>query len=365
VIEVAPVIGDRVIEVADLTGLPVITLRPFDDDLVRRYAWLADGGGRVLRLSPRAGTASLSPMNGAEQSDSSAEPVVGRASVPEQSEPKQDPPEEPEQDRAISEEDPPGEAVEEEPPENEEEPPEDTEEDEQGEPDVPVQVFAVPVTRTRISWRRFLRGEPDPARGHLLRRAWRCDAFECPAFGESRRIGQPVPRLRADAPICPRHDQPVRDVGPRPAAYPISIVVDDLPRRRLVVRSGQPVTVGRDTDDEDVVSVAAWLHQAATDWISPVHLRLEACDDGLVAFDLSDNGTVVWQRKGPDDPGTARPLHRDSYTLGEWDSVELYTGIELMRGDRRRAAVLGRDELSSVLVDAPTAAHHELTHLAG
>jgi hypothetical protein len=47
--------------------------------------------------------------------------------------------------------------------------------------------------------------------------------------------------------------------------------------------------------------------------------------------------------------------------LGEWDSVELYTGIELVRGDRRLVSVLGREEWESVLVDAPTAAYHQIT----
>jgi hypothetical protein len=113
-------------------------------------------------------------------------------------------------------------------------------------------------------------------------------------------------------------------------------------------------------DDPAMVSVALWLHRAATSWISPVHLRLEASDQGLVVTDLSENGTVIWQRKGPDDLGTTKPLLRDSYPLGEWDGVELYTGIELVRGDRRLAAALGRDEPASVLVDAPTAAHHQV-----
>jgi hypothetical protein len=105
------------------------------------------------------------------------------------------------------------------------------------------------------------------------------------------------------------------------------------------------------------VSVAPWLHQAATAWISERHVRLEAGDGGLVVTDASENGTMVWLRTAPDAPVTAKPLRGESHLLGEWDSVELYTGIELMHGDRRLAAVLGRDELDSVLLDAPTAAH--------
>jgi hypothetical protein len=167
--------------------------------------------------------------------------------------------------------------------------------------------------------------------------------------------------VRDGVPVCPRHGEPVVEVGPRQPAFPVSIVVDDLPRRRLVVRAGQPVLVGRGDDNPDVVSVARWLHEAAAGWISPVHLRLEAREDGLVVTDLSENGTLVWQRSGPDDQGATRSLRRGAHALGEWDTVELYTGIELSRGDRRVVTVLGRDEPASVLVDAPTAAHQQVS----
>jgi len=179
---------------------------------------------------------------------------------------------------------------------------------------------------------------------------------------EMRRGIEAVPgELRDDGvPVCPRHGEPVSEVGPRPKAYPVSIVVDDLPRRRIVVREGKPVEVGRAEEDPRVVSVAPWLHEAAASWISPVHVRLEVRDGDLVVTDLSENGTVVWQRTAPDDRGATRNLRRAAHRLGEWDTVELYTGIELARGDRRLVTVLGRDEPGSVLVDAPTAAHHQV-----
>jgi hypothetical protein len=236
---------------------------------------------------------------------------------------------------------------------------------------LPVAAFAnravLSVVRTRISWRRFRRAEPNGAHAKLLGRQWRCDEFECPVFGEHRRTGQPVPRLRNGVPVCPRHDRPVVDIGPRVPSYPVSIVVDDLPRRRLVVRGGRPVLVGSaaaDPDDPDLVSLAQWLHHAAAVWICPRHVRLEVGEAGLVLTDLSEHGTVVWRRTGPDDPGKARLLRGESHRLAEWDSVELYTGIELMRGDRRLAAVLGRDDLTSVLLDAPTAAHHNVSEVS-
>src|SRR5690606_31802358 len=142
---------------------------------------------------------------------------------------------------------------------------------------------AARMSRVRVSGGRFHRGEPagGPA-GRLVTLSWRCEGYDCPAFGDRRAVGQPVPRLRDGLPVCPRHGEPVSEAGPRPAAYPVSIVVDDLPRRRIVVRAGEPVEVGRTDDDPGVVSVAPWLHEAAASWISPVHLRLEVRDGDLV-----------------------------------------------------------------------------------
>ncbi|HEY8474024.1 MAG TPA: hypothetical protein VIL37_15495, partial [Natronosporangium sp.] len=446
-IEVIPTLSDRVFEIADITGLPVIVPDgPVDEALRSRFGWLTDAG-RLLRLSPGAGIAVLAPMDAATPSADPTAPAIGRAKVPEPdsgapADGTGDPGQPAAKDtpataeagerpaaNADADESAAGDATDaaeaKDATEADEsaEPTESTEANESveanesaevketaeadesvaateaaesknageskdaGEPKEaarpaaasepkdagPLAIFAsrsaVPVARTRISWHRFLPTEPNRAHATLLRRRWRCNEFECPVFGEHRRIGQPVPRLRSGVPTCPRHEAPVVDAGPREPAYPISIVVDDLPRRRLVVRSGQPLVVGRGADgpgaavggDPEVTSVAPWLHRAAAAWISPVHVRLEASEDGLIVTDVSDRGTVIWQRKGPDDHGTTRQLRGESCPLGEWDSVELYTGIELMRGDRRRAAVLGQDELASVLLDAPTAAHHQVS----
>jgi hypothetical protein len=406
-IEVVPVIEDRVAEIADMTGLPVIAVTP-PEDFAEREGWLANGSGRVLSLAHCSGTATLAPLPLPTEDDApaSAAPAVGRAKVPTQKD-AQPPPDAPAAEPAAPAAEPATEsdaesdaepaaesdaaepAVSEADIEEQADTSTDTDAAEQtaaeadpgtaetvntagnGRSPLPIAVFAnrgvLSVVRTRISWRRFRRAEPNRAHAKLLGRQWRCDEFECPVFGERRRIGQPVPRLRDGVPVCPRHDVPVVDIGPRGPSYPVSIVVDDLPRRRVVVRCGAPVSVGSaaaDPDDPELLSVVPWLHQAAAAWISERHLRLEADDDGLLVTDLSQNGTVVWLRTGPDGRPTAKPLRRESHRLGEWDSVELYTGIELMRGDRRLAAVLGRDELASVLLDAPTAAHHKVSEVS-
>jgi hypothetical protein len=471
-IEVVPVIGDRVVEIADVTGLPVIAVSPYRE-LAGRYGWLANGAGRVLTIGPRAGVAVLCPVTEATANAVPDSTAIGRARVPERVEPAREPAEstaEPVEPEPVEPEPVEPEPVERaEPAAAEEAEPAaaeaDSEEPGTGTPEatdadsteagsdngsadaalvteaetdsaaeaeidsaaeaeidsaaeadtdasaeadtpaetgttgqsgtdaaadetadiepvrdngdgggaqsLPVVVFAnrgvLSVVRTRISWRRFGRAEPNPAHATLLGRQWRCDEFDCPVFGEHRRIGQPVPRLRDGVPVCPRHDRPVVDIGQRGPSYPVSIVVDELPRQRLVVRSGRPVSVGRaaaDPDDPDLVSVASWLHQAAAAWISERHVRLEAGEGGLTVTDASENGTMVWLRTGPDGQPTVKSLRGESHLLGEWDSVELYTGIALMHADRRLAAVLGRDELGSVLLDAPTAAHRLVSEVS-
>lgn len=365
-IEVTAEVGDRVPEVAHLSGLPVLTFRPFDSEMTGRYPWLAEGSGRVLRLTVRHGAVHLSPLDETTVEEEAAPArAVGRAAVPRPDGEGSDAASTAGGEAAAStgggrsaqstaDGQPTGATVDGSAPA--------TSRASAG-PALPwpAEVLlgrsAARVSRTLVTRDRFTRAEPA---GTVARRRWRCPGMDCPAFGEHRRGGQPVPRLRDGVAVCPRHGEPVVDVGPRPAAFPLSLVVNDLPRRRLMVRAGAPLRVGRGNDDPEVVAVAEWLHKAAASWVSPVHVRFEAEDNLLTVFDESANGTTVWHRKGPDDPGTARVLHRDSAVLGDWDSVELYTGIELMRGDRRLSVVVGRDEPASVLRDAPTAAYRHV-----
>ncbi|WP_432980560.1 FHA domain-containing protein [Dactylosporangium sp. CA-233914] len=209
--------------------------------------------------------------------------------------------------------------------------------------------------RTRVVRRRFTRADPSGVGASLMARQWRCKEPECPAFGEYRRIGQPVPRMRAGVPACPRHGEAVKDIGPRPPAYAVAIVVEDLARRRFVVAADHPVIVGRDPANPDDISVAAWLHEAAASWIAKEHVRLSVVNGKLQVTDLSDNGTLIWKRSTPDNKEETERIYRKTYELVGWDSVELYTGVELVVGDHRLQTVVG-SEPASVLLDAPTVA---------
>jgi|GEM_PF-768214 len=322
-IEVTTGVADRAVEIADLTGLPLLAVGPYGE-FAGRFPWLRDNPERVLRLAPRGGSAVLSPVDGAEVDPAVARAVaVGKAPVTDGT--------------AAT-----GEVV-------------------------PLDVFtthgAQRISHTLVVRRRFIRAAPSEHGAALMTREWRCEDEMCSAFGEHRRPGQPLPRLRDGAPACPRHGSPLRDVGPRPPSYAVSVVVDDLARRRFVVAADRPVSVGvASSEDDEVISVAEWAsHEAAKAWIGPVHVRLEVRDGALVVTDVSRTGTVIWRRSGPDDNGRTSWLRGSSTTLGDWDTVELYTGFELARGDRRLATVVGRAEPLSVLLDAPTVAVPQLS----
>lgn len=320
-VEVTSGVAGRAVEIADLTGLPLLARRPHAE-LAERFPWLRDNPERVLRLVPRAGSAVLSPADGAEVDPRAARAVaVGTAPVG---------------DRSTA--------------------------DRAGLPDGFAARGVQRLSHTMVVRRRFVRAAPSDLGAALLAREWRCEHDGCPAFGTRREIGQPLPRLRQDVPACPRHASPLRDVGARGPAYAISVVVDDLARRRFVVRADRAVSVGAaESDDPALVSVAEWAHQAAKAWIGPVHVRLEVGADGaLLVTDVSRTGTVIWRRSGPEDAGRTAWLRGSSAPLGDWDSVEVYTGFELVRGDRRLATVVGRAEPLSVLLDAPTVAVPQL-----
>jgi hypothetical protein len=317
-IEVTPMVNDRAAEIADFTGLPLVAVRD-QRPHAKRIPWLLDTPERVLRLAPRTGGAVLTPGGDFLPNAEGQEPkvVVGKATLP---------------------------IV----------PLEETENS--SEPESFTTRGAQRFTRTRVVRRRFTRAEPSGVGASLMAREWRCPQPECPAFGKDRMIGQPVPRMRAGVPACPRHGDSLKDIGPRPAAFAVSVVVDDLARRRFVVRADKPAVVGRQPEDPDQIAVGDYLHEAAAAWIAKEHLRLEVQDDALVVIDTSDNGTLLGKRPGPDDAAETERLYHKPYKSEGWDSVELYTGVELVLGEHRLATIVGSESPVSVLLDAPTVA---------
>lgn len=362
--------AERAIEVADLTGLPLIALRRYEG-LADRFPWLDEGQrgdgvpGRVLYVTPGNGLATLSPAASAQTTvegsgpasgpQRSAARAIGRVRVP-----TVPPAQEPVPSTAPATQVPEPVAGEQAPAQ-----PAGTEQaPAQPAGSSPVAAFtgggAGESGLVRVSRHRYLGGAANPAHRAVLTRQWRCQEVDCPAFGAHRRIGQPVPRMRADQPTCPRHGHVLTDDGSRPPAYVVSIVVDDLPRCRLVVGEGAPMGVGSAEDDPDVFSLRPWLHRSAAAWVDRLHVLLEATGDGLRVTDCSSHGTVVWQRGHPHERGEAQPMRHASYTLRNWDSLELYTGIELVPASGQPHGASARAEPASILIDAPTAAHRQV-----
>ncbi|GAA2640880.1 hypothetical protein GCM10010399_88180 [Dactylosporangium fulvum] len=364
-IEVTPVVADRPVEIADFTGLPLIVVRDVPQ-YATRFPWLTDSPERILRLIPRAGGAVLSPAGEPVPPKDGKERLVimGKATLPiiPVDPPTADAsPDESPADSSASDASSPSSSAAPSPSDS------STSADAAGPPPADaasdgkagLQSFKARGSqrfgRTRVVRRRFTRAEPSGVGAALMAREWQCSEPDCPAFGRFRRIGQPVPRMRAGVPACPRHGEPLKDVGLRPPAFAVAVVVEDLARRRFVVSSEHPVVVGREPADPEDVSVGSWLHEAAAAWIAKEHVKLAVDGDRLVVTDTSDNGTVIWKRSAPDIKEETERLYRKSYKLDGWDSVELYTGVELVVGDHRLQTVVG-SEPASVLLDAPTVA---------
>jgi hypothetical protein len=316
-IEATPMVGDRVLEIADFTGMPVIACRDYTQ-YAGRCPWVTTSPERLLRLSHKPGKAVLGPAGGdPSTSDEPAGRAIAKIAAPKQTTPPDE--------------------------------------------DAPVRAFRPRALAplTRISTRAIEpAAAPSSLGAALLARKWRCPEQDCPSFGEYRRLGQPVPRMLKGVPACPRHAVALNDLGSRPSEYPVAVVIDDVVRRRFPVTTVRPVPVGRSLDDPEDITLQLWLHEAAAEWIADRHAKLEIVDSVLTVTALGENGTVVWRRSAPGEAGEPlRLAEGQSYQLGQHDSVELYTGVELVPGNRR---VMGwpvtASDVRSVLADAPTVA---------
>ena len=125
---------------------------------------------------------------------------------------------------------------------------------------------------------------------------------------------------------------------------------------RLVVTEAAPVTVGRSPEEPGGVGIGLALDERGLRWVSRSHVRLELHGSALQVTDTSTNGTTVLLRTGPVESVRRAPLVRgEGTTLGEWDTVELYEGVELARADRAAGPIAGAPT-NSVMADAPTQA---------
>ena len=196
--------------------------------------------------------------------------------------------------------------------------------------------------------------EPSPAGQKLLSRIWRCPDAECGGYGAARTGragGQPPPTLRHGAPTCPRHDERLRDAGPRPRFEVLSVRVEGIVRQRFVVSDDHPVVVGR--APERGVMLGQWLTDEARRWISRNHVRFELRGPDLVVQDVSTNGTGLRQG-GSNDDEQRLSLKQTGRALGPGDLVELFPGVQVARS--RTWSSGGVVNPVSVMAEAPTMA---------
>ncbi len=212
---------------------------------------------------------------------------------------------------------------------------------------------------------------PGPAApAAVLGRNWRCPEPGCASFGPpgmrepdpfgpppeelTEPVSQPPPQVIGGVPHCARHGAPLQDLGPRPRAVSLAVRVGGVSWHRFPVTEAAPVTVGRAPEDPDGVGVGLALDERGLRWVSRSHVRFELRGHTVQVVDTSTNGTTVLLRKAPGDTPRRAPLgHGEGTTLGEWDTVELYEGVELGRADRTAGPVAGAPTVS-VMAEAPT-----------
>jgi hypothetical protein len=272
--------GDRVLEVADLLGLPVLSRQRYDG-MRGRYPWLAGQPGRLL--------APISGPNGP-----TLKARLGN--------------------------------------------------------DIPTAVG------------------PSPAGAKLLTRLWRCAEPGCALFGsgggggafadlarsERKPSGQPPPSLRTGAPTCPRHEQRLSDLGPRPRVEVLSVRIGGQVRQRFVVAADQPVVVGRAPEQAGGIRLGQWLNDEARRWISRNHVRFELRNGELVAQDMSTNGSGIRPGGSMVEAERLALGNQQTRVLNGKDFVELYPGVQV--GRAAGLASGGGFNPTSVMAEAPTMA---------
>jgi hypothetical protein len=221
---------------------------------------------------------------------------------------------------------------------------------------------------------------PGPAApAAILGRTWRCPEPHCASFGppgtrepdpfgpphdepgDRREPGsQPPPQVVNGVPQCPRHGAALHDAGPVPRAVTVVVRVKGVAWHRFMVTEAAPVTVGRSPEEPGGVGIGLTLDERGLRWVSRSHVRMQLRGTALQVTDTSTNGTSVLMRTGPaESVRRAQLIRGEGTTLGEWDTVELYEGVELARADRAAGPVTGAPT-NSVMADAPTQAIRSL-----
>ncbi|HKT06180.1 MAG TPA: FHA domain-containing protein, partial [Rugosimonospora sp.] len=168
--------------------------------------------------------------------------------------------------------------------------------------------------------------------------------------------GQPPAQLRNGKPFCPRHGAPLADLGPWPRAVSIAVRVSGLAWHRFALTEAEPLVVGRAPEEAGGIPIGLALDERGLRWVSRSHVRVELRGHRLQVTDISTNGTTLLQRSGPgEEPQRTALRNGETAPIGEWDTVEIFEGVELARAIRSAGPPPG-SPTTSVLTEAPTQA---------
>jgi hypothetical protein len=210
--------------------------------------------------------------------------------------------------------------------------------------------------------------EPSAVGRKLISRRWRCPEASCALFGgdggggtfaDLARVGrkpgnQPPPTLRTGVPGCPRHEQRLTDVGPRPATEVLSVRIGGVVRQRFVVAADRPVVVGRAPEQGEGIRLGQWLDDEARRWVSRSHVRFELRGGDLVAQDVSTNGSGIRPGGSTHEADRVPLVRQQPRVLAPDDIVELYPGVQVARSGIWHSG--GVVNPVSVMAEAPTMA---------
>lgn len=164
-------------------------------------------------------------------------------------------------------------------------------------------------------------------RQEVLGRFWKCPEQRCPRHDPMNSRIILLPRRRGGRLICDLHGLDMLDLGPRPQAAQLKIMLDGQERGRFTVTEGSPVAVGRTPDGVDLRD---FVDRAVVRDVSRLHLRLDFSDGKLTVTDTSRNGTTLIFRNG-----TAMELHAATRPFSAGDRAQFHPGLELVRSGRR------------------------------
>lgn len=210
--------------------------------------------------------------------------------------------------------------------------------------------------------------ERSPMGERLLARVWSCPESNCTSFGSggdpdspfadmrtfTSPVAQPPPAIRAGTPSCPRHGAKLKDAGARPPVEVLSVRIDGVVRQRFVVSTEAPVVIGRAPEGGKGIMLGQWLTEDARKWISRGHVKLTLRPEGLVAQDVSTNGTGIRLDGSMDDDERITLGRNENRLLAPTDVVELYAGVNV--GRSKLWATGGVVQPQSVMGEAPTMA---------